>query len=364
TQAASIAGKMGRMNIVDWEFDPTSKYNIWSGLIGGMFLSLSYFGTDQSQVQRYLGNQPISQSRIGLLFNGIVKIPMQFAILAIGVLMYVFFSFNPNQNLVYYNEAATAQAIEIAKAENDHDYLVELETVSTSYSELQQDKSKELAQFLGNEKDEDFIKTAREIEAKSKALRTQYAKLIQQKVSSAEKNDVNYVFLWFVLNNFPVGLIGVLLACILFASMSSTSAELNALASTTLIDIYRKIFKKEGTEKHYLKMSKVFTAIWGVYAILFALFAGELNSLIEAVNVLGSLFYGTILGVFVVGFFLKHVKGNAVFAAAIVAQTIVCFAYAYEWVAYLWLTAIGCGLVLLFALMAQPIISFIAPKSK
>lgn len=351
--ALDVAGKMGKLNVIDWEFDPSTKYNVWSGLLGGLFLALSYFGTDQSQVQRYLGDQPISQSRIGLLFNGIVKIPMQFGILGIGVLLYVFATFNYQPEDIYSNRAAREEAI--ALSYDDPEYQQELKTTQSKWvaaKDALSENSKSLVTASGFEKEE-LSSKGRQLEKQVKQHKADYINLVKQKVPEATDNDVNYVFISFVLNHFPIGVIGLLLACILFASMSSTSAELNALASTTMVDVYKRIFKKEASDKHYLNMSKWVTAAWGVYAILFAFFAGSLGSLIEAVNVLGSLFYGTILGVFVVGFFIKRVRGHAVFLAAIAAETLVCLIYFNEWIAYLWLPLVGCVLVVGFGLLFQ-----------
>lgn len=354
--ALDVAGKMGKLNVIDWEFDPSTKYNVWSGVLGGLFLALSYFGTDQSQVQRYLGDQPISQSRIGLLFNGIVKIPMQFGILGIGVLLYVFATFNYQPEDIYSNRAAREEAI--ALSHDDPEYQLELKTTQSKWvaaKDALSENSKSLVTASGLKKEE-LSSKGRQLEEQVKQHKADYINLVKQKVPEATDNDVNYVFISFVLNHFPIGVIGLLLACILFASMSSTSAELNALASTTMVDVYKRIFRKEASDRHYLNMSKWVTAAWGVYAILFAFFAGSLGSLIEAVNVLGSLFYGTILGVFVVGFFIKRIKGHAVFLAAIAAEALVCLIYFNEWIAYLWLPLVGCVLVVGFGLLIQAII--------
>lgn len=351
--ALDVAGKMGKLNVIDWEFDPDTKYNAWSGLLGGLFLALSYFGTDQSQVQRYLGDQPTSQSRIGLLFNGVVKIPMQFGILGIGVLLYVFATFNYQPEDIYSNKAAREEAI--ALSQDDPAYQKQLTASQSAWLKAKKalsENSKSLVTSTVEEKEKLAI-IGRRLEESIKQHQADYIDLVQQKVPEATETDVNYVFISFVLNHFPVGIIGLLLACILFASMSSTSAELNALASTTMVDIYKRIFKKEASDKHYLNMSKWATASWGVYAILFAFFAGSIGSLIEAVNVLGSLFYGTILGVFVVGFFIKYIRGLAVFLAAIAAEAIVCLIYFNEWIAYLWLPLVGCVLVVGFGLLIQ-----------
>jgi len=346
TDALDISGKMGRLNVVDWNFDPSSKYNVWSGLIGGFFLALSYFGTDQSQVQRYLGDQPTEQSRIGLLFNGFAKIPMQFLILLIGVLVFSFYQFNPAP--IYFDETTYNQASELA----EHDSLLVLDQ---QYQEVNEMKQSALENYLSFKAMDDIgaadasMDYALRYRDEADSLKKLSHGVINRQFPAQEKSDVNYIFLRFVLDYFPMGVIGLLLACILFASMSSTAGELNALASTTMVDVYKHNFRKEASEKHYLLMSKLFTAFWGVYAILFAFFAGELSSLIEAVNVLGSLFYGTILGIFLVGFFLKSPNGTAVFIAAAISQIVVGAIYYFELLAYLWLPLVGSGLTLLLS---------------
>lgn len=353
--ALGIAGKMGKLNVIDWEFDPNSKYNVWSGLLGGLFLALSYFGTDQSQVQRYIGDQPIKQSRIGLLFNGFVKIPMQFFILMIGALVFVFYQFNAPP--VYFNQTAFA----IANENSKNDSLI---NIQNEYDELNETKKSALTNYINYKSTGDDIaadesfKYAISYQAQADSVKKEAVKIINRENIGSEKSDVNYVFLNFVLDYFPVGIIGLLLACILFASMSSTSGELNALASTTMVDIYKVNLRPNMPDEHYLKMSKVFTAFWGVYAILFAFFAGELGSLIEAVNILGSLFYGTILGIFLVGFFMKSISGTQVFLAAALSEIIICLIYFNEWMAYLWLPLVGSVLVVVMSL----ILSALLPK--
>ncbi|MBI1184464.1 sodium:solute symporter [bacterium] len=349
TDALGVAGKMGRLNVTDWEFDPTQKYNVWSGLLGGLFLALSYFGTDQSQVQRYLGPQPIAQSRIGLLFNGFVKIPMQFFILLIGVLVFVFYQFSAPP--VYFNQTAYEQAV---AQDNNH----EIAGLTETYDRINESKKSALTNYINfselgeKEAADESMRYAVRYQQQADSVKETTVALINQYYPQAESDDVNYIFLQFVLDYFPVGVIGLLLACILFASMSSTSSELNALASTTMIDIYQNQIKPGKSAGHYLKMSKWFTAFWGVYAILFAFFAGELGSLIEAVNVLGSLFYGTILGIFLVGFFMKKINGHVVFAATVVSEAIVCLVYFNNLMAYLWLPLLGCALVVVLSLIA------------
>lgn len=350
--AMDISGKMGRLNVVDWKFDLSSKYNVWSGLIGGFFLALSYFGTDQSQVQRYLGDQPVAQSRIGLLFNGFVKIPMQFFILLIGVLVFTFYQFNSPP--IYFNQSAYQNAQEYVP--NDSLQILEKE-----YEHINETKKSALENYLNFKETnepvaaEQSLNYALKYQKSADSLKEVSIGIINRNYPGSEKSDVNYVFLQFVLDNFPMGIIGLLLACILFASMSSTSGELNALASTTMVDVYKRNIKPDASDKHYLRMSKWFTAFWGVYGIIFAFFAGELGSLIEAVNVLGSLFYGTILGIFLVGFFLKKIGGHAVFIAAAISELVVCLIYYFEWMPYLWLTLVGSVLVVLLSVIVNTV---------
>ncbi|MBI3142613.1 MAG: sodium:solute symporter [Bacteroidetes bacterium] len=359
--ALDLAGAMGRLETVDWEFDPNSKYNVWSGLLGGFFLALSYFGTDQSQVQRYLGPQPIIQSRIGLLFNGFVKIPMQFFILFIGILVFVFYQFSAPP--IYFNKAALGQAEASPQG-------AALGVLKSSYLETHELKQSALGNYLNFKEigDElaaiEMLAAAKGYQVEADKIKEEAVAIIRAQSPGAESNDVNYIFLQFVLSRFPVGVIGLLLACILFASMSSTSGELNALASTTLIDVYQANLRPGQSEKHYLRMSKWFTAFWGLYAILFAFFAGGLGSLIEAVNILGSVFYGTILGIFLVGFFIRYIRGTAVFIAALLAQVVIGLAYWLDWMAYLWLPLMGAALVIVFGLAAQYLVSRLKPREK
>lgn len=338
-ESLSVGGALGRMNVLDTSFDPQSKYNLWSGLLGGLFLALSYFGTDQSQVQRYLGRQSAAQSRIGLLFNGLVKIPMQFLILLLGVLVFVFYQFNKPP--IYFNETAYENAALV-------DSSKKLQAYELRYDNLHNQKKEALEAYLDapeTASGQNYLEEARKLQKEADETKSEMVGHLQELNPLAEDDDVNYIFLTFVLDEFPVGLIGLLLACILFASMSSTSGELNALASTTMVDVYRNLKKKELSEAHYLSASKWFTAAWGVYAILFAFFAGTLGSLIEAVNVLGSLFYGTILGIFLCGFLLKRANTNLVFISSAITQVLVIIIYLFELSAYLWLPMIGSLLV-------------------
>ncbi|MBL0258052.1 MAG: sodium:solute symporter [Bacteroidetes bacterium] len=339
TQSLKVAGKMGKLNVTDFSFDLKNQYNVWSGLIGGLFLMLSYFGTDQSQVGRYLGGRSIGQSRLGLLFNGILKIPMQFSILLIGALLFVFYQFH--QPPIHFNQV---EVDKISQSSLSPQFR-ELEAKSEVIYQEKQVYLNGLVQAIkeGDEvKSEHWSALAKNKQEETNRIRTEVKSLMKQNDSAAETNDTNYIFLSFVMRFLPAGLIGLLIAVIFSASMSSTSSELNALASTTVVDIYKRMFRPEGSDQHYLKVSKFATVLWGIYAILVAMFANQLGSLIEAVNKLGSLFYGTILGIFVVAFYFKRIRGSVVFYAALVAEAIVIYCFYIDLTAFLWLNLIGC----------------------
>ncbi|MDQ3049679.1 MAG: sodium:solute symporter [Bacteroidota bacterium] len=339
----TIAGKAGKLNLVDFSFDLNNRYNAWSGIIGGFFLAMAYFGTDQSQVGRYLTGKSITEIRLGLLFNGVVKIPMQLFILFIGALLYVFYIFQPQP--IFFNQ------VEIAKVQASS-YSADFKALENNYTTVQASREKVALQIVegvnsGNDALAD-LKTREllSIEKESQILKQEAKGLMKKNDKLADVNDTNYVFLKFVTDYLPVGIIGLLIAVIFAASMSSTSSELNALASTSIVDIYKRSIKKDGDEKHYLVASKWATVLWGAYAIAVAEFANRLGSLIEAVNILGSLFYGTILGIFLVGFYMKKIGGNAVFISAIVAEAVVIWCYNYTGISFLWYNLIGCFIVM------------------
>jgi solute:Na+ symporter, SSS family len=349
--AAYVAGKMGKLNAIDFKFDLSTRYNFWSGLIGGTFLMLSYFGTDQSQVQRYLAGSSITQSRMALLVNGLVKIPMQFIILFIGAMVFVFYQFVTPP--IFYN------SVEETNVKNSS-YAREYGALEEQYETIYQDKQREIRGLLqGIKSDNETIiqnhhDDLKALESQAREIRQQGIALIQQANPKADPNDTNYIFLRFVITFLPVGLVGLMLAAILSASMSSTSAELNALASTTVIDLYKRVFKKDGDERHYLLASKIATVFWGFYAIGFALFANRLGSLIEAVNILGSLFYGTILGIFLVAFYLKKIRGTPTFIAAIIAEIVVLYCFFFTDLPFLWFNFIGCVVLVIGAYLLNP----------
>ena len=355
SDAVGLAGKMGKLNVVDFNFDLSNRYNFWSGMLGGVFLFLSYFGTDQSQVQRYLSGKSLTESRLGLLFNGILKVPMQFMVLFIGILVFVFFQFNSRP--LHFNQANVDKVIA-------SDYRYEYESLEKEYTALtdrQKENSEQLIAAIRAE-DESRISNiqvvAQQLKDEDTELRSQAKDLILKVAPAAKTKDTDYVFITFVMNYLPVGLIGLLLAVIFSAAMSSTSSELNALATTTVIDIYRRKLVRNQTDNHYLMASKGFTILWGLIALSFAAFADLFDNLIQAVNIIGSLFYGVILGIFAVAFWVKRVRGKAVFIAALIAEAIVLIIFVlnsngYVQIAYLWLNLIGCMLTILIAVLIQ-----------
>ena len=362
-EAVSIAGIMGKLDVVNFSFDIDQRYTFWTGITGGTFLALSYFGTDQSQVQRYLSGSSVYESRLGLMFNAILKVPMQFFILFVGVMVFVFFQYQ--EHTVLFNQNAIDKVYET-------EYADEMKTIEADYSKTYQEKKVALTTIVQHYETDDkatekAIKTAQQKETEALKIRDKAKELVNKAVPGNKSKDSDYVFLSFIMNYLPVGLIGLLLAVIFSAAMSSTSGELNALATTTTIDFYKRLNTKEHSETHYLKASKILTAAWGVIAILFALFAHLVENLIEAVNILGSLFYGTILGIFLIAFFLKNIKGKATFTAAIIGQTMVIVLFFFgqkigsyllgreiEEIAYLWYNVIGCSIVVLLALLISP----------
>ncbi len=350
TDALHIAGKMGRANAIDTKFDLNNRYNIWSGLIGGLFLQLSYFGTDQSQVGRYLTGKSISESRLGLVMNGLVKIPMQFLILMIGTLVFAFYQFNAPP--VFFNP------VEVEKIRAS-EYGPQYQKLEGAYLEAHARKRQEVSKLVpaldaGNEASIDQIRAAMQrADGESAAIRDSVTSLMKQSNPKADTNDTNYVFLTFVTTYLPVGMVGLLIAIIFLASMGSTASGLNSLASTTVVDFYKRFIRTDGSEHLYLSASRWATVAWGIFCVIVALYAGRLGNLIEAVNILGSLFYGTILGIFLVAFYLKRVDGHAVFIAALIAEVLVVFVWLADWMAFLWLNVVGCLLVIVLSLLLQ-----------
>ena len=349
-KALQIAGKMGRTNAIDFSFDWNNQYTVWSGLIGGFFLQLSYFGTDQSQVGRYLTGSSVAQSRLGLLMNGLVKIPMQFLILLIGVLVFTFYQYT--QPPIFFN------SYELGKLEKSA-YSKDLEKIKADYSDAFIKKQAEIHQLeiALDAKDEKAINAHRIIleaaDTKTKAIRQQAVDLMKKNDPEAETNDNNYVFLSFVTRYLPQGLIGLLIAIIFLASMGSTASALNSLTSTTVVDIYKRLINQNASDEKYLSVSRWITIMWGLLSLFMALFASKMGNLLEAVNILGSLFYGTILGIFIVGFYLKRIGGSATFIAAILTEIIIFTCWIMDAMAFLWLNVVGCLLVMFIAVILQ-----------
>ncbi len=341
--ALKIAGVGGKMEIIDFSFDIEKKYTFWSGITGGFFLALSYFGTDQSQVQRYLSGKSVKESQLGLMFNAVLKIPMQFFILLTGVMVFVFFEFNYAP--VNYNP----QVINYLEKVQNAEYLQQKREFSIT-RENKIIKQNQLIESIDGVNSKKLESEIIELHKKEKKIR-QNVKDISNEVgpSSIESNDLDYIFIFFILNYLPHGIIGLLLAVILSAAMSSTASELNALSTTTVIDIYKRNHNIKKSEKHYLKASKWFTVMWGLIAIIFASFGSLFENLIELVNLIGSIFYGTILGIFIVAFFFKQVKGNHVFYAACISQILIFIIYASSEIGYLWLNFIGAIITILLS---------------
>ena len=348
--AASIAGKMNKLNAVDFSFDLTQRYNFWSGLLGGFFLSLSYFGTDQSQVQRYLAGGSVVGSRLGLLFNAALKIPMQFFILFTGVMVFVFFQFEKPP--MFFNQPA----YQLAQQSGDAGTLSALQMRYDSIFAQKQIALRELTSATKAGSAEAIAAAKANVargQDEIQKIRAQVKQVLKARDPDLETKDSDYVFITFILNYLPHGIIGLLLAVIFCAATSSTAAELNALGSTTEVDFYRVLIRREASEHHYLIAAKVATAAWGGIAISFAFFANLVENLIEAVNILGSIFYGTILGLFLAAFFLRFVRGSAVFTAALCSQTLVLVLFKTTNIGYLWYNVIGCVAVCLFSTLLQ-----------
>lgn len=332
-----------KMEILDFSLNPNSRYTFWSGITGGLFLALSYFGTDQSQVQRYISGKSVREIRLGLIFNGIFKIPMQFFILLVGVLVFIFFEFNYTP--LNFNPKA------IDYLEKNHEKELELYKKEFDVINLQKDEFQKL--FLNNKLNDKSI--LNNLQQKEKDIRNNLRILINDK-SKIEKNDKDYVFLHFILNYLPRGLIGLLIAVIICAAMSSTASELNALAATTTVDLYKRNMSKNKSDKHFLNMSKLFTVMWGIIAICFASIGNLFENLIQLVNIIGSIFYGTILGIFLIGFFTKKIKSNSVFYSACTSQILIFVIYFSVDIGYLWLNFIGALFTVFFSIIADLLI--------
>ncbi len=359
TDAMHIAGKMDKLNIVNFDFDLADRYNFWSGITAALFLFLSYFGTDQSQVQRYLSGSSLAQSRKGLIMNGLLKIPMQFIILFIGVMVFVFYQFY--QPPIIFNKV---QAEAVLNSPLNEEY----KNLESAYAFNFEQKSKKYESLLEgvHAQNEGLINQSKselqELFVQQETIRKQAKDLIIQNDAKAETRDTDFVFMRFVMDYLPHGVIGLLFAVIFSAAMSSTASELNALGATSTMDMYKRLINPNASDKHYVFSSKLLTAIWGGFAVLFATYASLFENLIQAVNLLGSLFYGTILGIFLVGFYMKWIKGQAVFYAALISEALILLIH---WnnggelfgikidIGFLWYNAIGCILVMLIAMLFQ-----------
>ena len=358
--AMTIAGKMGKMNLINFEFDLDDRYNFWTGTTAALFLFLSYFGTDQSQVQRYLTGKSLAESRLGLIMNGLLKVPMQFIILFIGVLVFVFYQYNTPP--VFFNKV---ELEELKQSE----YKINVVELEDRFSTLHEEKKRAIDLMLSKQtkkvNDEILDQKILDLEDEMMEVREDVKALVKSNNPAAETNDKDYIFMSYVMDYLPHGIIGLLFAVMFSAAMSSTASELNALASTTTVDLYKRSMVKNKTDYHYLRSSKYFTFLWGILAIVFATTASLFENLIQAVNLLGSLFYGTILGIFIVAFYFKKIQANAVFYAAIFAEMIVVLIHYFNtlenppiWLkmGYLWYNLVGCSLVVIFGYLLQSLI--------
>ena len=343
--AIDIAGANSKLEVLNFSFDLENRYTIWSGLLGGTFLMMSYFGTDQSQVQRYLSGKSLKEMQLGMIFNGILKIPMQFFILFIGVMVFVFYQFNSSP--INFNP----QSINTI---NNSTYQTDYNTLQNELNNIFNEKQSKINQYLLGNYDAKYGLS--ELELKEKKLRLEAKNLIalasKEKNFKVETNDKDYVFITFILENLPKGLIGLLLAVILSAAMSSTSSEINALATTTAIDIYKRN-KKNVSDQELVKITKFFTFFWGLIAIGIACVAYLADNLIQLVNIIGSIFYGNVLGIFLIAFFLKYIKSNAIFFGAIITQIIIIYGWYNDWMPFLWLNVFGCIVVITISSLLQ-----------
>jgi len=353
TDALAVAGGFHKLQAVDFSPSMDRRYTVWSGVLGGMFLALSYFGTDQSQVQRYLSGSSVRESRLGLMFNAVFKIPMQFFILLLGVLIFVFYQFE--RPPVYFNRAAWSA--QVARATDGR-----LQALDAAFSESHAAERAQLEAWVKARHAGDLRGEAAAREAAAVAhrrvdlVRAQTRAALDAASPGTKANDSDYVFITFILDQLPHGLIGLLVTAFFAAALSSKAGELNALGSTTTVDIYRHVVRTGASDAHYVVASKVFTALWGFVAIGFALFANLAENLIQAVNILGSIFYGVVLGLFLVAFFLRRVGGTAAFWAAIAAQALVFALYATLSISYLWYNLIGCAACMALAVALQAVL--------
>jgi SSS family solute:Na+ symporter len=352
--AVYLAGALGKLNAVDLKFDPNNRYNLWSGLIGGSFLALGYFGCDQSQVQRYLTGKSIAQSRLGLLFNAVAKVPMQFFILFVGAMVFVFYLFVQPPMLFDRNATktiVTAPSYGAVEARYEAAWAQRQDAALSLNAARKADDGRKLTEATAR-----FRLAQKEIDA----ARASGIQLYENSQSRKVYNDTNYIFMTFVTKYFPAGIVGLVIAVIFTAAMSSSSGELNSLAAVSVMDIYRRHFRRDATDRHYLLASRVFTAGWGIWAVIFAQYAKSLGSLVEAVNQVGSFFYPVLLGAFILAFFFRRVQAGAAFWAMLVGEAAIVGCAVFTKVAFLWYNVIGafvvviCGLLLSLASQAEP----------
>ena len=339
SEALSIAGKAGKLKVIDFSIDLNNRYTFWSGLTGGLFLALSYFGTDQSQVQRYLSGKTVKESQMGLIMNGILKVPMQFFILLVGVMVFVFYQFEPAP--LHFNPKAVAAVKASSKA--DEFNALEIKNIQVQQKIKAAILQKDVMLEQLNKLNLEHRKEAR--------------KIIAKVAPKQEVNDKDYVFISFILKYLPSGLIGLLMAVIFSAAMSSTASELNALAATTTVDLYQRNFGSK-SDQHYVNVSKGFTLFWGLIAIIFASIGNLFENLIQLVNIIGSIFYGTILGVFLIAIFIKNIKGKAAFWAAVISECTIIVLFSMDVVSFLWLNLIGAVLTILLGLIFQKLYTY------
>jgi len=342
----SVAGKMGKLEAVNFSVDPHKRYTLWSGLIGGFFLALSYFGADQSQVQRYLAGGSLKESRLGLLFNAGVKVPMQFFILLLGAIVFMFYQFEKPP--LYFNQPAFQRAMESG-------YAPQLSQLQAEFDKLfaqKREAIRALSTAPSNERDA-LTNKVRGLDAEARALRDRTRTVLVQAGVDPKSKESDYVFITFILQQMPHGIVGLLIAVILCATMSAMAATLNALGSTTAIDFYRPLIRPNASDHHYVLAAQALTAAWGLIAIGVASFASLVENLLESGNILGSVFYGSILGLFLTAFFIRRVTGSAVFFAALCAQMLVFLLFATTNIGYLWYNLIGCAAVLILAPILQ-----------
>ncbi len=350
SKAMKIAGASEKLNILNFDLDTSTRYTFWSGITGGFFLALSYFGTDQSQVQRYLSGKSMRESQLGLIFNGVLKIPMQFFILLVGVMVFVFYQYN-NAPLNF-SPAATDAVANSAYA-SDYKLLQDRHLEIEEAKKIAQNKYSAALDLKEYTAIEDAKAEIIKINTQDRSNREAAKLIISKADSNVETNDKDYVFIHFILNYLPKGLIGLLLAVILSAAMSSTASELNALGTITALDLYKRNMEEDVTPAKDVRIAKIFTLVWGIIAIAIANVANLFDNLIQLVNIIGSIFYGNVLGIFLLAFFLKFVRGNAVFIAALITQVIVILGWYLDWMSYLWLNLFGCVLVILLAILIE-----------